>query len=155
MNFGQKARGRQSRPIVVGCVGAVLIESVVWRRRAYQIFLLCAIKFHCHVRCLPHRDNQRFLFDVVVDVVDFTNALIQSRLHVEHCSTEHVTPNCVRYLGYHAFWSVLQRKQSVYPIVMEMLRDQMARDDYRGVVARVAAVVDAKRTALFCAGILY
>ncbi len=154
-SLGQKIK-RFAQPKCVPLLLDVRINRpAIVQLNVYQIFLLCAIKFHCHVRCLPHHDNQRFLFGVVAEVVDFTNALVQSRLHVEHCSTEHVTPNCVRYLGYHAFWSVLQRKQSVYPVVMEMLREQMARDDYRGVAARVAAVVDAERTALFCAGILY
>jgi telomerase reverse transcriptase len=122
----------------------------------YQIFLLCAMKFHCYVHSVSDlQRNQRFLFEAIEDAIDFTNGLVQSRLREANCRTDHVAPRFVSYLGYHAFWRILQRKQSAYPGLMEMLREQLASDKYRWIAACVAPVVDASRTTLFCTGILY
>ncbi len=94
----------------------------------YQIFLLSAIKFHCHARHLPLGLNQRFLFDVLVDLVEYTNALIQSRLKAD--PNKPLTPCHVRFLGRHAFWTILKRKQSSYGNVVATLESQLLRECY-------------------------
>ncbi len=63
----------------------------------YQIFLLCAMKFHCYVPGLLC--NQQYLFSIIEDAVDFTAALAHSRLRQVGASTDHLSFNCVRYLG--------------------------------------------------------
>ncbi len=94
----------------------------------YQIFLLSAIKYHCHARHLPLGQNQRFLFDVLVDLVEYTNALIQSRLKGDPTKT--LTPCHVRFLGRHAFYTILQRKQTCYASVVATLETQLRRECY-------------------------
>ena len=85
--------------------------QVIWIN-VYQIFLLTAIKFHCLVRRMPGMLNPRFLLDVIMDVVEFTNALIQSQ-----------TRNLayVRFLGRHAFYTILKRKQAGCSYVVKAL----------------------------------
>ena len=113
----------------------------------YQIFLLCAIKYHCHVKCLPfHSKNEKYLFDVIVDVIEYTNALIQSRLY----KSEDLTHCHVRFLGRHAFRSVLWRKQTMYPNVLMQLNTQMNHDPYfNGLEKKFASVTDKERSKIF------
>ena len=98
--------------------------QVIWIN-VYQIFLLTAIKFHCLVRRMPGTVNQRFLLDVVMDVIEFTNALIQS--HVRNVAH-------VRFLGRHAFFTILNRKQTNYADVVKALGCELERDEFERIV---------------------
>lgn len=123
----------------------------------YQIFLLCAMKFHCHVLYLPQHSNQRFLFDVIVDVVEYANALIQSRMREHGCGgDDDVLPRDVRYLGRHAFFVILSKKHHWYPEVLQVLKEQVFRDSYyHGCRSKLAQVVDPQKTTQFYSGILF
>ncbi|RUP46722.1 hypothetical protein BC936DRAFT_146596 [Jimgerdemannia flammicorona] len=48
-------------------------------RNIYQNFLLCAMKFHCHARSLPHQD-QKFLTGAVFDILNFGYTLLRNRV---------------------------------------------------------------------------
>lgn len=78
-------------------------------------------------------------------------------LRVQHgCGNAHALPKHVRFLGRHAFATVLQRKQARYGAVLEALHAQLRNDSYyRGLAASMADVVDPRRTQLFLAGILF
>ena len=90
----------------------------------------CAIKFHCLVSHLQQHSNQRFLFDVVIDLIEYTNALIQSRLNAQSRESKSIYPRVVRYLGRKAFLAILKRKQSAYSVVISTLSSQILTDPY-------------------------
>ncbi|RUP17231.1 hypothetical protein BC936DRAFT_139467 [Jimgerdemannia flammicorona] len=47
-------------------------------RNVYQNFLLCAMKFYCHVAAL-HRKNEDFLMGVIFAILNFGYSRLQSR----------------------------------------------------------------------------
>ena len=117
---------------------------VIWIN-VYQIFLLCGIKFHCLVRRLPLTASQSFLLDVLVDLVEYTNALIQSQV-------KHLAPCHVRYLGRHALCAILKRKQTNYAGVLQVLENQLGRD---GLEKQFEVTIDPKLHRLFLRDMLF
>lgn len=103
----------------------------------YQMFLLCAIKFHSHVRQLSRHDNWRFLVDVIADVIEYAHSRLPSSLKGKD----------VLYLGCRAFRYVLRKKHAWYGNVIEAL-DTRVRVD-------MAHVACDEKSALFCSGMLF
>ena len=129
----------------------------VIRINVYHIFLLCAIKFHCFVKCLPRRENQRFLFDVIVDVIEYADALIQSRIKaLNDASSVYLPPRHVRFLGQHAFWTILKRRSAYYPDIVRTLTHKFAKDVYlHGLLEEFRGTTDPKISKLFLECILF
>ena len=139
-------------PLLLDSINSVLVIRI----NVYQIFLLSAIKFHCHVQCLPQTENQRFLFDVIIDVIEYANALIQAR--VKGGANKHLTPRHVRFLGQHAFSSILRRKHIHYPDVLRVLTWRLTKDKYFDGLMQDRGFIDAtdpNRHRLFANEILF
>ena len=106
------------------------------RINVYQIFLLGAMKLHCYVSGLSSPPNKGKSCEWIISairtgvryVVDSTRARRISRLtkgsQTELCNPG-LPPCHVEYLGYHAFYTVLKRKQSRYPNLLRELEKEM------------------------------
>lgn len=140
---------------------ALLLDSrinrpVVVHLNVYHIFMLCAIKYHCHIRMLPSVDNQSFMLSIILDLIEFTNTLIQGRIKDGVAAEGLLSPQYVRYLGRHAFRTVLIRKQAVYRDVLAALqRDLCSSSYFAGLEEKVKHAIDPKRSVLFHKLILY
>ena len=130
--------------------GSTINSLYVCYTNVYQVFLVCAIKMVCYMRHLPRRDNQRFVLDVILDTIGYTNALVQ------RASSKKLARDDVILLGIHAFLHVLRRKQTHYSYVIEGLERKLRHigRSSAGVVV-VERVVDTHVTRLFCAGFIF
>ncbi|RUP46721.1 hypothetical protein BC936DRAFT_146596 [Jimgerdemannia flammicorona] len=114
-------------------------------RNIYQNFLLCAMKFHCHARSLPHQD-QKFLTGAVFDILNFGYTLLRNRVVSPMSKSFQLECNVkeleVLWLGAHAFFIVLLKKQTSYPIVLRTLEKTLLDKRFNPFRKKLAAVVD-------------
>jgi hypothetical protein len=100
--------------------------------------------FPCFGFC---HNAKRFLFDVVVDLVEYTNALIQvcpeekrgkkldfkkvsfdAQSRIRDDKENILSPKIVRFLGRFAFCAIFRRKQSSFVDVLRTLHHQLSND---------------------------
>jgi hypothetical protein len=104
----------------------------------YQIFIFCAMKFHCLVKkslfiATAAENNERtkqsctFFTEVISDVIGYMWVSVQSRKRIIESmgSTCELTEQKVQYMGLKAFYTVLNRKQSYYAARVPTLLPQL------------------------------
>ncbi len=117
----------------------------------YQVFIFCAMKFHCLVKKSlnvatitdlngsEERRNQtcKFFTEVISDVIGYMWVSVQSRKRVieEIGSKCELTEQKVQYMGLKAFHAVLSRKQSYYvtrvPTLIAQLKQMFEGHTFR------------------------
>lgn len=106
------------------------------RINVYQNFLLSAMKFHCHIRWAFSSNPARssgVLFDAIEKAIKFMVKMSRPRKvapthrpeKVLECDPQ-LPPIHVRYLGLHAFKTVLSRKQTRYCHLLQKLDEELA-----------------------------
>ncbi|RUP51956.1 hypothetical protein BC936DRAFT_144190 [Jimgerdemannia flammicorona] len=113
-------------------------------RNVYQNFLLCAIKFYCHVAAL-HCKNEDFLMGIIFAILNFGYSRLQSRytklqIPKNYCD---ITENHVIWLGAHAFYIVLLKKQTGFSTILQVLEQTLLDNThFEHIYKQVAAVVE-------------
>lgn len=133
------------------------------RLNVYQAFILGAMKFHCYVDALPATpaSDTRVLMDAIELGINFMCKLTRPK-HVASLHRPGTTIACdaqlspahVRYLGLHAFRTVLARKQAVYKALLAKVDEALKAPCCARCAKALAAVVDPRLSSVFDA-ILY
>ncbi|KAL0484912.1 telomerase reverse transcriptase [Acrasis kona] len=123
-------------PLIIDATLNSLFTSCL---NVYQIFVFCAMKFHCFVRkslevnppkdpTAPINHSSKFLVDVISDVIGYMWVTIESRGKLmESMQSKHeLTEHKVQYMGLHAFHTTLNRKQSFYATRVPTLLSQLS-----------------------------
>ncbi|OMO49398.1 reverse transcriptase [Corchorus capsularis] len=106
-------------------------STSVVRLNIYQAFLLCAMKFHCHVSEMSYifKPRRRYCLKMIEKSLSYMYGLIKKRM----CSTRigpgkfpvlKLMKEEVVWLGYRAYIEVLKRKQSRHSGLLSLLRSK-------------------------------
>ncbi|KAL6051599.1 Telomerase reverse transcriptase, variant 3 [Balamuthia mandrillaris] len=132
------------------------------RLNVYQAFLFSAIKYHCHICCLPFAVDERnasFFNGVIGDVLEYMNVLIKLRCTSPvaqrmACSCP-ITRHEVYWLGYKAYLHVMQRKHARYAPIVAHLKEKLGSlPKSKQLARRLRLVVQPHRSPAF-ANMLY
>eukprot|EP00897_Mesotaenium_endlicherianum_P010077 jgi/Mesen1/9098/ME000058S08593 len=133
------------------------------RVNAYQAFVLCAMKMHSYLRCMPPgaHHNPAFLFCAILGAIRYMERIIcQCLLAAERLVGGPVGPAPsrahVEWLGLTAFHRVLKRKQSRFRALLQLLRRALGGSRQRKLerVPELVAAVD-ERNSCMLANIKY
>ncbi|CAM6098970.1 unnamed protein product [Calypogeia fissa] len=124
------------------------------RLNAFQAFLLCAMKFHAYVCCLPHVTgmNEPFLYKAIDCAIRYMYGLLRHKMRSVGSEAEADFPyKELEWLAMIAFYRVLKRKQSRYPILLNMLRTKLQLPKYANMRAcpPLSSAIDEKRSSMF------
>ncbi|CAM6106019.1 unnamed protein product [Calypogeia fissa] len=124
------------------------------RLNAFQAFLLCAMKFHAYVCCLPHVTgvNEPFLYKAIDCAIRYMYGLLRHKMRSVGAEAEADFPyKELEWLAIIAFYRVLKRKQSRYPILLNMLRTKLQLPKYGNMRAcpSLSSAIDEKRSSMF------
>ncbi|KAL2616729.1 hypothetical protein AAZX31_08G154700 [Glycine max] len=108
-------------------------SAAVVRLNIYQIFLLCAMKFHCYIRDLSFicKLHKRYCSNIIQISLRYMYQLIKKQMHSISLNSE-IQPILVlekeevEWLGLHAFVQVLKRKQSRHKELLAILRSRLS-----------------------------
>ncbi|OMP10292.1 reverse transcriptase [Corchorus olitorius] len=117
-------------------------SASVVRLNVYQAFLLCAMKFHCHVSEMSYifKPRRRYCLKMIEKSLRYMYRLIKKRM----CSTRigpgkfpvlKLMKEEVVWLGYHAYIEVLKRKQSRHSGLLSLLRSKYFNHKLTGIVS--------------------
>ncbi|KAH9575749.1 hypothetical protein CY35_01G126800 [Sphagnum magellanicum] len=111
------------------------------RLNAFQAFMLCAMKLHTYLQCLPRSapHHPHFLFQAIVGSFRYMYGLLKQRMQATEANV-HMALEVkeVEWLGLVAFLKMLQRKQSQYRILISLLQTRLhksnhhAREQFQG-----------------------
>ncbi|XP_027343791.1 telomerase reverse transcriptase [Abrus precatorius] len=107
-------------------------SAAVVRLNVYQVFLLCAMKFHCYIRDLSVicKFPKRYCADIILESLRYMHLLIKKRMHSMRLNSD-VQPILklekkeVEWLGFHAYIQVLKRKESRHKVLLAVLRSRL------------------------------
>ncbi|KAH7621700.1 putative Telomerase reverse transcriptase [Nannochloris sp. 'desiccata'] len=127
------------------------------RVNVYQAFMIGAMKFHCYVRAMPVAPTatSKVLFNAIEIGIAFMVKLTRPR-RVAAALRPSVTVLCdpglspanVRYLGLHAFKTVLGRKQASYVALLKEIEEALALPACARCARALAPAVDAKKSTI-------
>lgn len=120
---GEKMHTKLKQSLQARCTPLLLDTDinrpVVVHINVYQMFLLGAMKFHCHACRLPEW-NARFLCWLITDLISFLTKMVRTN------ASNSISSKNVECLGWHAFYVVLLRKQSKYQeLVLPMVKHEI------------------------------
>jgi telomerase reverse transcriptase len=91
----------------------------------YQNFLFTAIKFYLTAKNLPQL-NGKFLLDTIINTVNCTVSYVANALQGEDAKSQScycpVSSRHISFLGFHAFYSILKRKQTAFGPLLQVLK---------------------------------
>ncbi|XP_021912651.1 telomerase reverse transcriptase isoform X2 [Carica papaya] len=108
-------------------------SAAVVRLNIYQVFLLCAMKFHCYVSEISYiyKFRARYYSRITERSIRYMNTLIKNQM-----KSMYLGPNLrpilqldkeeVEWLGLHAFVEVLKKKQSRHKALLSLLRSKLS-----------------------------
>jgi len=103
------------------------------RLNAFQAFMLCAMKLHTYLQCLPRSapHHPHFLFQAIVGSFRYMYGLLKQRMQATEANV-HMALEVkeVEWLGLVAFLKMLQRKQSQYRILISLLQTRLHKSKY-------------------------
>nr|KYP48842.1 Telomerase reverse transcriptase [Cajanus cajan] len=104
-------------------------SAAVVRLNIYQIFLLCAMKFHCYIRDLSFicKLPKRYCSNIIQRSLRYMHLLIKKRMHSMSLNSDiqpmlELEKEEVEWLGFHAYIQVLKRKESRHKELLAVLR---------------------------------
>ncbi|XP_019465214.1 PREDICTED: telomerase reverse transcriptase isoform X2 [Lupinus angustifolius] len=117
-------------------------SAAVVRLNTYQVFMLCAMKFHCYIRDLSFicKLHTRYCSDIIQRSLRYLHVLIKKRMHSMRFSSEiqpilKLEKEEVEWLGFHAFIQVLKRKESRHKELLAVLRSRLLSHRISGSVS--------------------
>ncbi|KAL2612832.1 hypothetical protein R1flu_024524 [Riccia fluitans] len=124
------------------------------RLNAFQAFLLCAMKLHAYVCCLPRvtGDNQPFLYEVIRSTTRYMYGLLRHRMETVGAEAAECFPYVeLEWLGLVAFHKILKRKQSRYRLLLQGLHAQLESPRFRRMTScpHLSSAVDERRSSMF------
>ncbi|BBN17278.1 telomerase reverse transcriptase [Marchantia polymorpha subsp. ruderalis] len=124
------------------------------RLNAFQSFLLCAMKFHAYMCCLPRvtGDNQPFLYEVICCTIRYMYGLLRHRMETVGAKAVEYFPFVeLEWLAMVAFHRILKRKQSRYRMLLAALQIQLENPKYRKMTScpHLSSATDEKRSSMF------
>ncbi len=127
------------------------------RVNVYQAFMIGAMKFHCYVRAMPvaPTTESKVLMNAIEVGIAFLVKLTRPR-RVAAALRPSVTVLCdpglspanVRYLGLHAFKTVLERKQASYVALLKEIEAALALPACARCARALAPAVDPKKSTI-------
>ena len=121
-----------------------------------QVFLLCAVKFHCTVCAISwmQRPKPAALLFCIRFAITYMAGLVRSRMMTARKSTfggcGNVVSRChIVWLGLTGFCWILGKKQSAYKEVLECLEQERRRDVYRHLWRHLNSVTDDRKSSIF------
>jgi telomerase reverse transcriptase len=127
------------------------------RVNVYQAFAIGAMKFHCYVRAMPVAPTAEsaVLMNAIEVGIAFMVKLTRPRRvaaalrpSVMVLCDPGLSPANVRYLGLHAFKTVLERKQASYVALLQQIEAAMALPQCARCARALAPAVDAKKSTI-------
>ena len=122
----------------------------------YQVFLLCAIKFHCVVKSLKKKSNEHFFFsNVINEMIVYFNSLILSRINSLQVRNffpvliKEFSFRDVKYLALFAFHLILNKKQTRYLSLLSYLSNQICSSFTTQESVYYYSIVTNKRNEIF------
>ncbi|XP_047341368.1 telomerase reverse transcriptase isoform X2 [Impatiens glandulifera] len=106
-------------------------SAAVVRLNIYQVFLLCAMKFHCYVRDISGlcKFNPKSYIDSIEKSLRFMHKLLKRRMRSkkQECMNPilQIKKREVVWLGFVAYIRILKRKQSRYKDLLLLLRRKL------------------------------
>ncbi|XP_061352944.1 telomerase reverse transcriptase [Gastrolobium bilobum] len=131
-------------------------SAAVVRLNIYQVFLLCAMKFHCYIRELSFvcKLHKRYISDIIQRSLRYLYLLIKKRMHSMRLASE-IKPILklereeVEWLGFHAYIQVLRRKESRHKELLAVLRSKLLLHRMSGSVSpELKYAIDAKNSSV-------
>eukprot|EP00963_Diacronema_lutheri_P012874 scaffold2044_cov305-Pavlova_lutheri.AAC.24 len=124
------------------------------RLNVYQLFMLSAMKFHCHVSRMPKPPNkcESMLVDTILLAIEYTFSLMNSRMGTSTTAKGSGTPvsYChVKWLGLTAFLKMLSRRAKEYEPVLRALKKMLSASVFRLIAKQLRNVVDDRRSSVF------
>jgi telomerase reverse transcriptase len=130
------------------------------RINLYQIFLLGAMKLHCFLSglaCPPNKDKSSgWIISAIKTGIRYVADSTRPRRIFRLAKTNQSElcnpglPRChVEYLGYHAFYTVLKRKQSRYPELLQELVRELHEPSCRKCEPHLQEAINPLHSAIF------
>ncbi|KAK7323478.1 hypothetical protein VNO77_26952 [Canavalia gladiata] len=131
-------------------------SAAVVRLNVYQVFLLCAMKFHCYMRDLSfiYKLHKRYCSDIILRSLRYMYQLIKKRMHFMRLNSDiqpilKLEKEEVEWLGFHAYIQVLKRKQSRHKELLAILRPRLLSHGMSGRVSpELKYAIDTKNSSL-------
>ncbi|KAI4323398.1 hypothetical protein L6164_023010 [Bauhinia variegata] len=131
-------------------------SGAVVRLNIYQIFLLCAMKFHCYIRDLSYicKLHHRCCLDGIERSLSYMHRLIRKRMHSMDLDCDfhpilRLEKGEVIWLGLRAYIQVLKRKQSFHKQLLALLRSKCSSHTISGRVSpELKYAIDASKSSL-------
>ncbi|XP_027190642.1 telomerase reverse transcriptase isoform X3 [Cicer arietinum] len=118
-------------------------SAAVVRLNVYQMFLICAMKFHCYIRDLSFvcQLPKRYCSDIIQKSLRYMHMLIKRRMHSMRRNSSirpilKLKKGEVEWLGFHAFIQVLKRKESRHKKLLSVLKSKLLSHRISGSVSR-------------------
>ncbi|XP_022636925.1 telomerase reverse transcriptase isoform X3 [Vigna radiata var. radiata] len=131
-------------------------SAAVVRLNVFQVFLLCAMKFHCYIRDLSFicKFHKRYCSNIIEGSLRYMHLLIKKRMHSMTLNSD-VQPILVlekeevEWLGLHAYIQVLKRKESRHKDLLAILRSRLLSHRMSGRVSpELKYAIDTKNSSL-------
>ncbi|MED6208227.1 hypothetical protein PIB30_043142 [Stylosanthes scabra] len=131
-------------------------SDAVVRLNIYQIFLLCAMKFHCYIHDLSFvcKLPKRYYSDIIRRSLRYMYLLIKKRMRSMRLGSGirpilKLKKQEVQWLGFHAYVQVLKRKESRHKALLAVLRSRLSSHEIsQCVTPDLNYAVDAKNNTL-------
>ena len=124
------------------------------RLNVYQLFMLSAMKFHCHVARMPKPADkcESMLVDTILLAIEYTFSLMNSRMgsSTTNEGNKSAVSYChVKWLGITAFRKMLSRRAREYEPVIRALKKMLYAPVFRLIGKQLRCVVDDRRSSVF------
>ncbi|OWM83257.1 hypothetical protein CDL15_Pgr012738 [Punica granatum] len=130
-------------------------SAAVVRLNVYQVFVLCAMKFHCYVRDLSYicKFTPRFYFNIIRSSFRYMTKLIHRRMRTRYLPNIRpvleLKKGEVEWLGLVAYVRVLKRKQSLHKQLLASLRSRLLKHRISGSISpELSYAVDSRHSSV-------
>ncbi|KAG2372480.1 Telomerase reverse transcriptase [Vigna angularis] len=131
-------------------------SAAVVRLNVFQVFLLCAMKFHCYIRDLSFicKFHKRYCSNIIQGSLRYLHLLIKKRMHSMRLNSDvqpilELEKEEVEWLGFQAYIQVLKRKESRHKELLAILRSRLLSHRMSGRVSpELKYAIDTKNSSL-------
>nr|AXY54923.1 telomerase reverse transcriptase [Ammopiptanthus mongolicus] len=131
-------------------------SAAVVRLNIYQVFLLCAMKFHCYIRDLSFicKLHKGYCSEMIRRSLRYMHGLIKKRMHSMRLGSDiqpilKLEKEEVEWLGFHAYIQVLKRKESRHKELLAVLSSKLLSHRISGSVSpELKYAINAKNSSL-------
>ncbi|XP_068499017.1 telomerase reverse transcriptase isoform X2 [Phaseolus vulgaris] len=131
-------------------------SAAVVRLNIFQVFLLCAMKFHCYIRDLSFifKLHKRYCSNIIQGSLRYMHMLIKKRMCSMSLNSDvepilELEKEEVEWLGFHAYIQVLKRKESRHKELLAVLKSRLLSHRMSGRVSPdLKYAIDTKNSSL-------